>query len=280
MVIAENDRGDVMDLQLSGKRALVTGSSSGIGAAIARELADEGVSVVVHGRDRARAEAVAAEVAAKGVQSAVALGSVTTDSDADAIAQTALEAMGGIDILVNSAGGVVTSGNPDWMDVSSNDWLESFNLNVVSLIRFAKVLAPGMIERSWGRVINISSVGGKQLSGRLLEYGSAKGAADHVTSNLSRTLAPHGVTVNAIAPGTVLTPQAERWIMTVKEQNGWTGDFAECERRYTTEWVQQPVPRLGRAEEIAAAAAFLASPRSDFTTGAVIRVDGGVLRAT
>jgi NAD(P)-dependent dehydrogenase (short-subunit alcohol dehydrogenase family) len=210
----------------------------------------------------------------------VALGSVTSDSDADAIADAALAALGGIDILICSAGGVVTSGNPDWTEVSSDEWLESFSLNVVSLMRLAKRLAPGMIERGWGRIINISSVGGKQLSGRLLEYGSAKAASDHVTSNLSRTLAPHGVTVNSIAPGTVLTPQAERWINTVKEQNGWTGDFAECERRYTSEWVQQPVPRLGRVEEIAAAAAFLASPRSDFTTGAVIRVDGGVLRAT
>lgn len=268
-----------MDLKLAGKRALVTGSSSGIGAAIARELAAEGVSVAVHGRDRDRAEAVAGEVAAKGVQSAVTLGSVTSDEDAGAIADAALAAFGGIDILICSAGGVVTSGNPDWTDVASEKWLESFDLNVVSLIRLAKRLTPGMIERGWGRIINISSVGGKRVTGQLLEYGSAKAASDHVTGNLSRKLAPHGVTVNSIAPGTVLTPQAERWINTVKEQNGWTGDFAECERRYTSEFVGQPVPRLGRAEEIAAAAAFLASPRSDFTTGAVMRVDGGVLTA-
>ncbi|MCB2078031.1 MAG: SDR family oxidoreductase [Novosphingobium sp.] len=268
-----------MDFRLGGKRALVTGSSSGIGAAIARELAGEGVSVVIHGRDRERAEAVAADIAARGVKSAVVLGEVTGDADADAIADGALAALGGIDILVNSAGGVVTSGNPDWTDVSSEDWLESFNLNVVSTIRLAKKLTPGMIERGWGRIINISSVGGKMLSGRLHEYGSAKGAVDHVTSNLSRTLGPHGITVNAIAPGTVLTPMAERWIETVKQQNGWDCDFDEAERRYTTEWVEQPVPRLGRVEEIAAAAAFLASPRSDFTTGAIMRVDGGVLRA-
>lgn len=268
-----------MDLKLKGKRALVTGSSSGIGAGIARMLAQEGVAVAVHGRDRDRAQAVADEVEACGVRSAVVLGSVSDDGDCDAIADAALEALGGIDILVNSAGGVVTSGNPSWADVSSEDWLASFDLNVVSVARLAKRLAPGMIERGWGRIINISSVGGKMLSGRLLEYGSAKCAVEHVTGNLSRSLAPQGITVNAIAPGTVLTPQAERWIDTVKEQNGWEGDFAECERRYTQEFVQQPVPRLGRVEEIAAAAAFLASPLSDFTTGAVLRVDGGVLRA-
>jgi len=268
-----------MELRLRGKRALVTGGSSGIGAAIALALADEGVSVVVQGRDRERASAVAGEVAAKGVASSFVLGDVTSDADTDAMAAAAFEALGGIDILVNSAGGVVPAGNPDWMDVSSADWLKSFDLNVVSIVRLAKRLAPSMIERGWGRIINISSVGGKSLSGRLLEYGSAKAALDHVTSNLSKNLAPHGVTVNAIAPGTVLTPQAERWIETVKAQNGWEGDFAEAERRYTAEFVQQPVPRLGRVEEIAAAAALLASPLSDFTTGSIMRLDGGVLRA-
>jgi NAD(P)-dependent dehydrogenase (short-subunit alcohol dehydrogenase family) len=269
-----------MDLHLKGKRALVTGASSGIGAAIARELASEGASVVVHGRDPERAEAVAADCEAKGVKAAVALGSVTSDAECDAIADAALAALGGIDILVCSAGGVVTSGNPDWTEVSSQKWLESFSLNVVSTVRLAKRIAPGMIERGWGRIITISSIGGKQLSGRLHDYGSAKAAMDHLTGNLSRTLAPHGVTVNAIAPGTVLTPQAERWINTVREQNGWDGDFAEAERRYTTEWVEQPVHRLGRVEEIAAATAFLASPRSDFTTGLIMRIDGGAIRAT
>jgi len=269
-----------MDLRLSGKRALVTGSSSGIGAAIARELAAEGVDVVVHGRDRAKAQAVADDVAALGVRTGVSTGDVCSDADCAVIAGSALSALGGIDILVNSAGGVVTSGNPDWLDVSSDQWLESFNLNVVSAVRMARLLSPGMVERGWGRIISISSVGGKQLSGRLHEYGAAKAATDHLTGNLSRTLGPLGVTVNVIAPGTVLTPMAARWIETVKAQQGWQGDFAEAERRYAGEWAEQPIRRLGRVEEIAAMAAFLASPRSDFTTGAVIRVDGGVLRAT
>lgn len=268
-----------MDLQLAGKRALVTGASSGIGAAVAIELAAEGCDVVVHGRDRGRAEGIAREVAAKGAKAAVALGAITDDADADAIADAALAAFGGIDIVVNSAGGTVRGDNPDWTDVSSSEWLASFDLNVVSVIRLAKRLTPGMIARGWGRIINISSIGGKMLSGRLHDYGAAKAAVDHLTANLSRTLAPQGVTVNAIAPGTVMTPQARRYILTLQEQRGWPQDFAKCERIYTTEFNGQPIPRLGRAEEIAAAAAFLASPRSDFTTGAVLRIDGGNLRA-
>jgi NAD(P)-dependent dehydrogenase (short-subunit alcohol dehydrogenase family) len=267
-----------MDLQLKGKRALVSGSSSGIGAAIALELACEGVAVVVHGRHRERATAVARDVEARGVPAAVALGELTDDAQADAVCDAALAAFGGIDILVNCAGGVVRSDNPEWEDVSSAEWLASFNLNVVSIIRLAKKLAPGMAARGWGRIVNISSIGGRMFSGRLHDYGAAKAAVDHLTANLSKTLAPGGVTVNAVIPGTVLTPQAERWIATLRRQNGWPDDLAQNERVYTTEFNPQPVPRLGRPSEIAAAVTFLASPRSDYTTGAILRVDGGACK--
>lgn len=264
-----------MDLQLKGKRALVTGSSSGIGAAIAHELAAEGVSVVIHGRDAEKADAVASEVRRRSVDVSVALGDLTKDADADAVADAAVTALGGIDILVCSAGGVVRSDNPEWLDVSPDEWLASFNLNVVSMVRLAQRLAPAMAERGWGRIINISSIGGSRYSGRLHDYGSAKAALEHATFNLSKTLAPSGVTVNAIAPGTVLTPQAERWITTLRQQYGWPDDLADNERRYVSEFSPQPVPRLGRPAEIAAAVAFLASPRSDYTTGVLLRIDGG-----
>jgi NAD(P)-dependent dehydrogenase (short-subunit alcohol dehydrogenase family) len=267
-----------MDLQLKGKRALVTGSSSGIGAAIALELAAEGASVVIHGRDRDKAAAVAAQAKALGVAASVALGDLTSDAGADAIAEAALAALGGIDILVNCAGGTVRSDNPEWEDVSSDEWLASFNLNVVSIIRLSKRLAPAMAERGWGRIINISSIGGSQYSGRLFDYGSAKAAVDHITGNLSRELAPKGVTVNVVVPGTVLTPQSERWLVTLRKQNGWPDDLAQNERVYVQDFAPQPVPRLGRPAEIAAAVAFLASPRSDYTTGASLRIDGGLVR--
>jgi len=268
-----------MDLQLKGKRALVTGASSGIGAACARELATEGVAVVVQGRDRARAEAVAEECRALGVDAAIALGEVTTEEGCAAIAKAALAALGGIDILVNCAGGVVRDGNPDWTEMTDADWAQSFSLNVFSAVRLAQRLTPGMIERGWGRIVNISSVGGTQLSGRLLEYGSAKAALDHLSGNLSRRLAGHGVTVNTVIPGTILTPQAERWINSLARQHDWPDDFAERERIYTQDFLGQPVPRLGRVEEIAAAVAFLASPRSGYTSGARIRIDGAGTRA-
>jgi len=265
-----------MDLQLSGKRAFVSGSSSGLGAAIAKELAEEGVSVVVHGRDRARAEATAQEIAANGGTAAVTVGDLTRNDEAAAVAQAALDAFGGIDILVNCAGGVVRTDNPDWMTVSADEWLMSFNLNVVGALRMAQAMAPGMIERGWGRIVNISSVAGQTGQGFLHDYGSAKAAIDHFTVNLSKTLSPKGVTVNCVVPGDVMTPAIERWLDTLRKQNDWPDDLEENERVYTRDFRKQPIPRLGRPPEIAAAVTFLCSPRSDYTTGTLMRVDGGV----
>ena len=265
-----------MDLQLKGKRALITGSSSGLGAAIAEALAGEGVAVVIHGRDRSKTEAIANQIRETGAAVAVACGDLTDDTQADAVADSALEAFGGIDILVNSAGGVVRSDNPQWEDVTPGEWLKSFNLNVVSIMRMAQKLAPGMRERHWGRIINISSISGSLYRGLLHDYGAAKAAVDHYTGNLSKSLAPYGITVNGVAPGTILTPQSLRWIETLRKQHGWTDELAENERIYTSEFSPQPVPRLGRPAEIAAAVAFLASPLSAYTTGTTLRIDGGV----
>jgi 3-oxoacyl-[acyl-carrier protein] reductase len=265
-----------MDLQLDGKRAFVSGSSSGLGEAIALELAAEGVSVVVHGRDRTRAGAVAAEIAKRGGQAAVAIGDLTRDDEAAATAETARSAFGGIDILVNSAGGAVRSDNPDWMDVTPQDWLDSFNLNVVSALRLAQAFAPAMVAQGWGRIINISSVAGQQAQAFLQDYASAKAAVDHLTLGLSKSLAPKGVTVNTVVPGTVMTPAVERWLKVLREQNGWPDDLAENERVYTSEFLTQSLPRLGRPPEIGAMVAFLCSPRADYTTGGSFRVDGGM----
>ena len=268
-----------MDLQLKGKRALVTGSSSGIGAAIALELAAEGVSVAVHGRDKARAEETARQIAALGVNSVAATGDLMKDDEAARVADLALEGLGGVDILVNNAGAVLRMDNPDWLDVSSQDWLDSYNLNVVAAVRLSQRLSPAMSERGWGRIINISSASGSQTHGGILDYSAPKAGVDNLTVNLSKRLAVKGVTVNAIIPGTILTPAVERWLVTLRKKYGWPDDFAENERVYTTQLCPQPVPRLGRPRDIAAAAAFLASPLSDYVTGAFLRVDGGTANA-
>ena len=260
-----------MDLGLRGKRALVTGSSSGLGAGAVLELAAEGMKLVVHGRDADRAEAVAREAAALGAEVLVATGDLAKDEDAARVAAAATERFGGIDVLVNNAGAAINMNKANWLDVSPDDWLDCYNLNVVAAVRMAQHLAPGMVERGWGRIINISSVAGSQMVGRLFDYGAAKAGLNSFTVNLSKELAPHGVTVNCIIPGKFMSPAAETWIKTMARQREWSGDFAEHERRYA----KQPIARLGRAREMATAVAMLASPLSDYTTGAFLRIDGG-----
>jgi 3-oxoacyl-[acyl-carrier protein] reductase len=266
-----------MDLQLGGKRALVTGGSGAIGSVIAVELAREGVLVAVHGRDAARAEDTATKARALGVEAIAVTGDLAHDEEADAVAQGALAAFGGIDILVNNAGGSIRRDNPRWTDVTAGEWLHSYSLNVVAAIRLAQKLTPGMIEQGWGRIINTSSIAGQLANGLIHHYGAAKAALDHLTISLSKSLAPDGITVNSVVPGTIRTPNIERLISTLREQRGWSDDFAENERAYTDEFIPQPVKRLGRPEEIARAVLFLASPLSGYITGASIRVDGGAM---
>ena len=266
-----------MDLQLTGKRALVTGSSSGLGAAIALELAAEGVSVAVHGRDPARTEETFRAVEARGVKAIYACGDLAKDEDAEAVARAAMEGLGGVDILVNNVGAVLRMDNPDWMDVTPKEWLDSFNVNIVSAVRLSQLLVPQMRERRWGRVINISSTGGSQTRGFLLDYAAPKAAIGNFTVNLSKLVAKDGVTGNAVIPGTMLTPAVERWLDTLRDQLGWPDDLAENERVYCAEVTPQPIPRLGRPREIATAVAFLASDEAAYISGQIISINGGMV---
>ena len=259
-----------MNLGLEGKRALVTGSSSGIGAEVARMLGQEGCAVVVHGRDRERAEAVAAGI--PGAE--VAIGDLTTDSGVDAVAQIA----GKIDILVNNAGGSVGTSSKQWTDVTADEWVGTFQKNVLAASRMIGLLLPHMKASGWGRIINIASAAGTQPVGLGPDYGAAKGAMLNMTVSLAKSLASSGVTANSISPGFVLTASSARWLGGLPQQMGW-GDISleETERKVTTELVPIPIGRAGRTEEIAYAVCMLASPSSAFIHGANLRVDGGMV---
>jgi NAD(P)-dependent dehydrogenase (short-subunit alcohol dehydrogenase family) len=165
--------------------------------------------------------------------------------------------------------------NPDWLEITPQEWLNSYNVNAVATLRLTQLLVPQMKARGWGRIINISSTSGSQTRGIMLDYGAPKAAVDNMTVNLAKLLTPDGITVNAVIPGTILTPAVERWLVTLRAQLGWSDDFAENERLYTESVTPQPVRRLGRPREIAVAVALLASPLSDYTTGASLRIDGG-----
>ncbi|WP_062350892.1 SDR family NAD(P)-dependent oxidoreductase [Herbidospora yilanensis] len=254
-----------MDLRLTGKRALVTGSTGGLGEEIARTLAAEGVTVVVHGRDQARADAVAKEIGGT-----VAIGDLATDEGADAVAEAAKE----VDILVNNLG--VFDPSLTWDSLSADDWNDIYNVNVVASVRMIKRFVPGMRERGWGRVIQISSALSDYPMDTQPHYAATNAARNNLAASLSRELKDSGVTSNAVAAGGILTPKAKVRLTELGRQSGWGEtweDMAETAGRRLTTMVD--LGRIGLPEEYADMVTFLASPRSGYVTGATLRVDGG-----
>jgi len=264
-----------MDMQLNGKVALVTGSSSGIGIGIAHTLAAEGVSVVVHGRDAARTQATADAIVANGGSARIAVGDLQTDAGADKVAAEALAAFGQVDILVNNAGGRGAGKPLTFFDITPDMWNDTYNANVTSAVRMIHRLAPAMRERGWGRVIQLASLAGQTSSGGVMEYGASKAAVVNLSLGLSKVLANTGVTVNTISPGMILTGALEGWLDAVAAQRGLGTDRDKAARWVLDNSLKQTVDRLGNPEDIGFAVTFLCSPRGNFVNGANIRVCGG-----
>jgi 3-oxoacyl-[acyl-carrier protein] reductase len=264
-----------MNLQLSGKRALVTGSTTGLGEAIARRLAAEGVAVVVHGRSSSRATAVAEAITAMGGTADVALGDLSNDAGADAVARKALDG-GVIDILVNNAGAYH---HASWTNTTAQTWAQTYNTNVISGVRMIGRLVPQMRERGWGRVIQIG--GGLALQPIPMEpdYNASLAARHNLAVSLARELKGSGVTSNVVAPGAILVPAVERLLTDLAPRYGWGETWQEIEQGAVRDLVPNDVGRLGRPDEIAAAVAYLASPLADYVSGATLRVDGGTIRS-
>jgi len=248
-----------MDLQLKGKTALVTGASMGIGRAIAKALAAEGVMVCVAARRRSLLEALGKEITtAGGAAPAIVEIDVMPEGAPAKLAAAAAHALGTVDILVNSAGG---SNPPLPIDAPEEKWAEAMTLNFTRLRQLTHALLPGMIERKWGRVINIS---GKSEPERMIAAHPAKAAIHAWSKGLSREVGRHGITVNCIPPGRIMSEQIRRKYS------------PEFRAKQSAEEI--PMGRYGEPEELAALAVFLASPVAGYITGAVLPVDGGLRR--
>src|SRR5215831_8804050 len=178
-----------MDLQLTGKRALVTGSSSGIGAGIARRLAREGCRVIVHGRDEARARAVADAIARAGGEARIALGDIASDGGAGQVIAQARAAFGGVDILVNNAGGYQSL---SWFETTPETWRRLYEGDVVTLVRMVQAFVPAMREAGWGRIVNVATGLATAPQAVMADYSAAKAAMVNATVSLSRALSGTG----------------------------------------------------------------------------------------
>ena len=265
-----------MDLQLNGKTALITGSSAGIGEAIAVRLAEEGARVIIHGRNEARAQAVAKKITDAGGQARVAIGDLGDDTQAAAALEQAINAFDGLDIVVNNAGGY---DGTDW-SADTKQWGDIYNQNVLSMVRVINATRDHLKGRGWGRFIQIASVVGSAPWAGTPDYNATKAANLNMTVGLSKDLAGTGVTVNSVSPGPVRTPGLEEFFQGVAGQMGISGSFEEIEPQI----VGTLMPQIGSKRtalpgEIADAVAFLASPRADYITGANLRVDGGFVAA-
>jgi 3-oxoacyl-[acyl-carrier protein] reductase len=265
-----------MDLQLAGKVALVTGSSSGIGAEIARTLAREGTTVIVHGRSSTSAEQVAQSIASQDGKAVVVTGDLTTDKGAEQVVSAALAVTGAVDILINNAG---TYANQGWMESTAEEWAARYNANVLSVVRLVQRLIPQMKARGWGRIIQMASGEATQPFAFMPDYAVTKAALVNLTVSLAKEVARTGITVNTVSPGIIVTGGVERFYREVAASRGWGTDWALIEQGVLREVLDNSVGRLGRVEEVSYLVAFIASPLAGFINGANLRVDGGSIGA-
>ncbi|MGE3691271.1 MAG: SDR family NAD(P)-dependent oxidoreductase [Novosphingobium sp.] len=265
-----------MDLQLKGRRALVTGSSSGIGEAIVRMLTDEGARVVVHGRNRERAEAVASEIGAAGV----AIGELAEEGVAAKVHGEAIEALGGnVEILINNAGGN-SRGNSTKppAEIDAEDFVANYRANTLGATQLCKLSVPDMVANRFGRIVNVSSAVAMQPNYMGTDYSAAKAALLNYTLSLAGSLRGVNVTANVLTPGVIMVDGLVRFGRQRFGDPDMSFDDVAKNLAALDVFEMPPVGRVGRPEELAMVACLLVSPLSGYITGANYRVDGGQVR--
>jgi hypothetical protein len=261
-----------MDLKLRGKRALVTGSTAGIGFAIARGLARERAEVVINGRTEDKvAEAVRRITSEMGSS---ATGIAADLSSAEGVNRL-LERAGRIDILVNNVG--IFEPEP-FLEISDQDWFRFFELNVMSGVRLSRALLPSMLRRNWGRIIFISSESAVQIPAEMVHYGLTKTAQLALSRGIAESVVGTGVTVNAVLPGPTKSDGVVDFLAKVAAEHKTEQTEVEAEFLRTMR-PSSLIRRFAEPDEVANLVVFLAGEGSSAITGAALRVDGGVVRS-
>ena len=261
-----------MDLGIKGKAALVAASSRGLGRAVAEELAAEGANLLLCSRRDDVIRKTAEEIAAQHTVDAQSIGAdLSAPGEAVRVVNAALEHFGRVDILVTNAGG------PPAGPFESHDdkaWRDAIALNLESVVALTRAVLPGMKERRWGRIINITSIAVKQPVDNLILSNSVRAAVTGFAKTLANEVASYGITVNNVLPGYTRTERVDELAEYTAKQTGKTADEARAV------WERQiPMGRLGEPKEFAALVAFLASERASYITGTSITVDGGWVRS-
>jgi NAD(P)-dependent dehydrogenase (short-subunit alcohol dehydrogenase family) len=262
-----------VDLKLTGKIALVTGSTAGIGFAIAKALATEGAHVYVNGRTQERVDAAVAAI--RSYAAAAKVDGIATDFSSPVGAEVVIAKLPAVDILVNNVG--IFEPKP-FAEIPDADWYRLFEINVMSGVRLSRHHLAGMLERNWGRILFISSESGVQIPPEMVHYGMTKTAEIAVARGIAESVAGTGVTVNSILAGPTESEGVGAFVEAMAKQENKSK--ADVEKQFF-EHVRPSslLKRFATVDEVAAMAIYLAGEVSSATNGAALRVDGGVVRA-
>jgi NAD(P)-dependent dehydrogenase (short-subunit alcohol dehydrogenase family) len=273
MTAAELRDDRAMIIKLKKRKALVTGSTAGIGRSIAEGLVRAGASVVINGRTQERVARAIEEIRASFPNCDVT--GVAADLATAAGAASVIAKISDIDMLVNNLG---TGAIKSFVDLTDDDWLSIFQINVMSGIRMTRHYLPRMVQRGWGRIVFISSESGINIPKDLIDYGMTKTAQLAVSRGVAESVAGTGVTVNAVIPGPTRSELLSNWMKAEAETRGITQEAAEQDFLRTMRPTTL-IRRFATTDEVANMVVYVCSEQASATTGAALRVDGGVLRS-